>query len=206
MGLTETPLLCLDSDALLYRIPYFDRRSGVDLATCRRSGPQYTWFGSLRVLERLCASIQRSFADPDTFAALDLYYANKISPLRFHGGNVCDMHLLGLFSLEMGARYRDLENAGDDRGIRYDNNLSDLDGFEGERGVAGPKQIIWRDGLPHGRRAGELVTLGGLHFQGGLKRRMIEFLTVRRRPCETARVVLRRACRTAKGIARERMR
>lgn len=197
LGLFNEPILCLDSDVLLYRVPEFDERSGVDLATCRRSGPQFTWFRNLSVLGRFCEFIEQAFADPRRSVALDTFYETKVSPLEFHGGNVCDMHLMGLFALELGPRYRDLESVGDDCGVRYDDNLNVQNGFESERGTEGPKRIFWRDGLPHGRRDGRLVAFGGLHFQGGLKGRMVEFLTARKKPSEVALVLVRRTLRIA---------
>jgi hypothetical protein len=197
----DDALLCLDSDALLFQAPKFNPGCSIELATCRRTGPQYTWFRDLSILKRFCSFIQESFTDPSLSAKLDSFYETKASPLAFHGGNVCDMHLLGLFSLQLGPHYRNLETVGDDFGIRYDNNLNDLDGYVGEHGTAGPKRILWGGRLPHGMRDGKLIPLGGLHFQGGLKKRMVEYLTVRKTPREIALVLVRKIFRTAKRLA-----
>jgi len=177
MGFVDEPILCLDSDALLYRVPSFGPSSEVDLATCRRTGPQYTWFKNLNVLEQFCRFMANSFTDPGHGLELDQFFVTKDSPLADHGGNVCDMHLLGLFSLTLGVAYRDLESRGDDSGIFYDDNLNVVGEFESERGSEGPKRVVWKNGLPHGVRNHVLIPFGGLHFQGGLKKRMSEFMS-----------------------------
>lgn len=60
-------------------------------------------------------------------------------------------------------------------GAMFDNNFGSDQGCEMENGR---KRLTWIDGAPHAtlRGSGELVRLHGLHFQGGLKPAILEFM------------------------------
>jgi hypothetical protein len=168
----EGEILCIDSDAMVYNDFSDVLRTGELLANTDFTGPQYTLFRNRKVLADFCSFIDDYFTDPAKLESLKEFYRTKKSPLRNHGGNLCDMHLLGLYALSLGKQYRNLLS----EPAVYDDCFNKSEGFRVRKG-RDHKLVLRKKKKLFILKGEQLVPVAGLHFQGGDKKFIPEFYT-----------------------------
>lgn len=158
--------LCMDSDVMLYCDvdEVFGKWIGYDMTMCLFEGPQYSLFNK-ESLNTFCDYIYTHYADNEEFEEVNKWNVT-------HGG-VSDMRFFTYFSQLPGIKVFNTGQVVD--GTCFDFNMKVPQGFEMHRGL---KRIYWREGLPYGKEisSGEYVRFNALHFQGGVKHKLNQYL------------------------------
>ncbi len=169
------PIVHTDSDTYLNcRIDGLTLQK-YDLANVGLTGPQFLYFKNKSVLKRFIEFFLEFYEDSNKTTTIKDFFKSKVSDLPWHGGNVCDMHFLGLFSLSLKERYSDF-NSIFTNGY-FEVHIGELEGFK-RNPYFGIKQVFKSiSGVPFGFKNGVKVALLGQHFVGNLKVFMWDFCT-----------------------------
>ena len=141
-----------------------------------RTGPASVSSGMPIASSRSRNSASSNMKTPACLAALKKYFLTKKSILEFHGGNVCDMHLLGLFSYTLGSQYREFSTMVSDGFI--EKQIGEQEGFELDKELRLKKVIVDANSKrPYLSKNGSLVPMAGQHFVGWTKALMPRYYT-----------------------------
>ncbi len=157
--------LCLDSDVMLYcKVKdVFKKWMDYDFTICMKEGPQYTLF-KRDSLAKFCIYLYSHYVDKDMQKELEEWY--KIE-------GISDMKFLMHYSRLPNVRVFDVAQVVD--GTCFDHHMKVSQGFEMQGRL---KRIYWQDGIPYGKEiaTGNLVRFNALHFQGGIKHKLNQYI------------------------------
>jgi len=172
-------IFVFDSDVLVYvDLQELEKRFliGSDFTVCHGWGPQFTYFRSIEVFGRFADYVFGTYSGNGAELS---FYRESFEARKDAGhttGGVSDMTAVRRFAEALGPRSTDLASL--EAGPYFDENSSQDYGFRmGQRG----KFVVWKDHKPWYTKAddGQLVRVGGIHFQGGEKVLMGEYYTGR---------------------------
>ena len=161
------PIVCLDHDVLLYCdiAKVFEKRD-FDIATTGIVGNQYTLFRTPAILHGYIAFMQKMYSESSNFIILENIYRTKKSPVPLPGNWICDMTLLGMYTITLGDRWIDL--AEEHEGTIFDYAVGIPEGFDYNPYKKIKRLYHDRRGF-YGRRDGHKLYFEALHFQVGAK-------------------------------------
>lgn len=195
----EGPVLHLDSDTLVHTDFVLNASELPDLANVAITGPQFSLFRNKCVLREFVDFILAQYENPRDLQHLKEFYRTKVSDLPWHGGNVCDMHMMGLFARQLGSGFRDINDLG--LGGFFEKHIGELEGFEMDRDLRLKKVLVPADqNVPYLLRGRDGVPLLGQHFVGWAKALMPRYY----RGSEPVMLTNQERQTTAEAIARRR--
>lgn len=167
-----TTCVHLDSDVLLYDdLSRTDDWTGGNVLQYVHWIPHVLYVNSQTALEQFCQYITEQYTNPTRLQVLRDRYEGYLAGREPNLIGISDMTLLEMYQKEYDDRTTNLLKQREFTNAVHEDNVSAVSGFRPDRWGLG-KQIVWRNGLPHGYYNDRLIRFQSLHCQGYAKARM----------------------------------